>query len=183
MNGDLAGGTAPREWTTAHIVAMPKKLGTTRKEEHRGISLMSCPAKLFNRMLARLQPVLDPFLRCEQNGFRPARGTVTQILALRCIIEEACIHQSSLVVVFVDFRKAFNSVSRGALPLVLRAYNVPQQLVSAIMAMYQDTTAAVQTLDELSDPVSSRNTLHHRVGKLGKCSKRQESAACACELS
>ena len=152
MNGVLAGGVAPIEWTTAHIVAIPKKPGTTRKEEHRGISLMSCAAKLFNRvLLARLQPVLDPFLRYEQNGFRPARGTVTQILALRRTIEEARIHQSSLVVVFVDFRKAFDSVARDALPLVLRAYNVPQQLVSAVMAMYQNTTAAVMTPDGLSD--------------------------------
>lgn len=117
---------------------------------------MSCAAKLFNRvLLARLQPVLDPYLRYEQNGFRPHRGTVTQILALRRIIEEARVHQSSLVVVFVDFRKAFDSVARGALPLVLQAYNVPQQLVSAIMAMYQDTTAAVLTPDGPSDLFST----------------------------
>uniref|UniRef100_A0A1I8H1X9 Reverse transcriptase domain-containing protein n=1 Tax=Macrostomum lignano TaxID=282301 RepID=A0A1I8H1X9_9PLAT len=39
------------------------------------ISLMSCTAKLFNRVpQSRLQPVLDPFLRREQNGFRPGRG-------------------------------------------------------------------------------------------------------------
>jgi hypothetical protein len=99
--------------------------------------------------------VLDPFLRCEQNGFRPHRGTVTQILALRRVIEEARVHQSSLVVVFVDFRKAFDSVARGALPLVLRAYNVPQQLVSAIMAMHQNTTAAVMTPDGPSDLFST----------------------------
>uniref|UniRef100_A0A1I8FE10 Reverse transcriptase domain-containing protein n=1 Tax=Macrostomum lignano TaxID=282301 RepID=A0A1I8FE10_9PLAT len=37
----------------------------------------------------RLQPVLDPYLRPEQNGFRPHRGTVAQILALRQVIEEA----------------------------------------------------------------------------------------------
>ena len=54
--------------------------------------------------------------------------------------------------VFVDFKKAFDSVARGALPLVLRAYNVPQQLVSAVMAMYQGTRAAVATPDGLSDP-------------------------------
>ena len=81
-----------------------------RIEEHRGISLMSCAAKLYNRvLLTRLQPVLDPFLRREQNGFRPSRGTVTQILALRRILEEARIHQSTVVCVFVDFRKAFDS--------------------------------------------------------------------------
>uniref|UniRef100_A0A1I8I6C1 Arginine kinase n=1 Tax=Macrostomum lignano TaxID=282301 RepID=A0A1I8I6C1_9PLAT len=51
MNGVLAGGPAPREWTHANIVGIPKKPGTTRKEEHRGISLMSCTAKLFNRRM------------------------------------------------------------------------------------------------------------------------------------
>uniref|UniRef100_A0A1I8HQN4 C-type lectin domain-containing protein n=2 Tax=Macrostomum lignano TaxID=282301 RepID=A0A1I8HQN4_9PLAT len=76
MNRVLFGEEAPNEWTTAHIVAVPKKPGTTRLEEHRGICLQSCAAKLFNRMLlSRLQPVLDPYLRHEQNGFRPHRGT------------------------------------------------------------------------------------------------------------
>jgi hypothetical protein len=152
MNRVLSGEAAPNEWTLAHIVAIPKKPGTTRLEEHRGICLQSCAAKLFNRiLLSRLQPVLDPYLRPEQNGFRPHRGTVAQILALRRVIEEARTRQSNLVVVFVDFRKAFDSVARGALPLVLRAYNVPQQLVSAVMAMYHDTRAAVTTPDGLSD--------------------------------
>ena len=95
--------------------------------------------------------MLDPYLRPEQNGFRPNRGTVTQILALRRVIEEARTRQANLIVVFIDFKKAFDSVARGALSLVLRAYNVPQQLVSAIMAMYQGTRAAVATPDGPSD--------------------------------
>jgi hypothetical protein len=98
----------------AHIVGIPKKPGTTKLEEHRGICLMSCAAKLFNRLLlTRLQPVLDPFLRYEQNGFRPHRGTVAQILALRRVIEEARTRQSNLIIVFIDFLKAFDSVARA----------------------------------------------------------------------
>ena len=117
----------------------PKKLGSTRKEDHRVISLMSCAAKLFNRMLLnRLQPTLDLYLRSEQNGFRPTRGTITQILALRRVLEESCIRQSSLICISVDFRKAFDSASREAPPLVLRAYNVPEQVVAAIMAIYHE---------------------------------------------
>uniref|UniRef100_A0A1I8IEM9 Reverse transcriptase domain-containing protein n=8 Tax=cellular organisms TaxID=131567 RepID=A0A1I8IEM9_9PLAT len=172
MNRVLSGEVAPNEWTTAHIVAIPKKPGTTKLEEHRGICLQSCAAKLFNRMLlsrgcnrdfgfrvaakinfgpSLLQPVLDPYLRPEQNGFRPHRGTVTQILALRRVIEEARIRQLTLILIFVDFRKAFDSVVRDALPEVLRAYNVPELLISAVMALYHGTTAAVSTPDGLSD--------------------------------
>uniref|UniRef100_A0A1I8J6L8 Reverse transcriptase domain-containing protein n=1 Tax=Macrostomum lignano TaxID=282301 RepID=A0A1I8J6L8_9PLAT len=154
MNRVLAGGApAPTEWTVAHIVPIPKKAGTTRKEDHRGISLMSCTAKLFNQLLLdRLQlcaRVLDPYLRTDSG---PQRGTLTQILALRRVIEEARIRQSTLIIVFVDFRKAFDSVLRAALPFVLlRAYRVPQQLIDAVMALYCDTGAAVVTADGLSD--------------------------------
>ena len=74
-----------------------------------------------------------------------------QILALRRIIEEARTRQLDLIVVFIDFMKAFDSVARAALPHVLRAYYVPEQLISAIMALYCATRAAVMTPDGLSD--------------------------------
>ena len=156
MNRVLLGGPAPPEWTSAHIVAIPKKPGSTRKEDHRGISLMSCSAKLFNKaLLKRLQPVIDPFLRREQNGFRPHRSTTTHVLTLRRVIEEARTFQSTLFCIFIDFQKAFDSVSRAALASVLRAYHVPQRLVSAIMALYECTQAAVVTPDGLSNPFST----------------------------
>uniref|UniRef100_A0A1I8HR19 Reverse transcriptase domain-containing protein n=1 Tax=Macrostomum lignano TaxID=282301 RepID=A0A1I8HR19_9PLAT len=60
------------------VLFVPKKPSTTRLEEHRGICLQSCAAKLFNRiLLSWLQPVLNQYLRPEQNGFRPHRGTTS----------------------------------------------------------------------------------------------------------
>uniref|UniRef100_A0A1I8I291 Reverse transcriptase domain-containing protein n=1 Tax=Macrostomum lignano TaxID=282301 RepID=A0A1I8I291_9PLAT len=149
MKRVLSGEVAPNEWTTAHIIAIPKKPGTTKLEEHRGICLQSCATKLFNRMLLlQLQPVLDPYLRPEQNRFQPHRGTVTQILAFWQVIEGARIHQLTLIL--IDFRKAFDLVMSDALPEVLHAY-MPELLISAVMALYHGTTAAVSTPDGLSD--------------------------------
>jgi hypothetical protein len=88
-------------------------------------------------------------MRCEQNGFRPRRGTATQIIALCRVIEEARIHQAYLVCVFVEFSKAFDSVARDALPLVLHAYHVPQRLVTAVMALYRDTKAIPLSLQKV----------------------------------
>jgi sorting nexin-29 len=156
MNCVMDGSEAPREWRTAYIVGIPKKAGASRVEDLRGISLMSTAAKLFNRiLLSRLQPVLEPYLRYEQNGFRPERGTVAQILALRRILEEGRLRQSDTVCVFVDFRKAFDSVSRPALPKIMQAYNIPDKLIAAVMALYKDTTAAVITPDGLTAPFAT----------------------------
>ena len=156
VNTVLDGGEAPAEWTLAHVVAVPKTPGTSKIENHRGISLMSCAAKILNKLLLlRLQSVLDPFLRHEQNGFRPGRGTVTHILALRRLMEATRRHQANLVCVCVDFYKAFDSVARSAIPLVLRAYNVPEQLISAVMALYRNSKAAVVTPDSLTEVFST----------------------------
>jgi hypothetical protein len=152
MNVVLNSGEVPREWLQSQIVAIPKKPGTTKIEEHRGISLMSCTAKLFNKILLhRIQSVLDKYLRKEQNGFRPHRGTITQILALRRLIEEAEIHKKNLIITFVDFSKAFDSVHREAIPRLLAAYNVPQKLANAVYSLYKNTTACVLTSDGPTD--------------------------------
>ena len=99
--------------------------------------------------------MLDPYLRCEQNGFRQKRGTLAQILAIRRIVEESQTHHVDLVAVFVDFRKAFDSVSRKCIPKVLKAYNVPEKLVNAVCALYKDTTASVLTSDGPTDDFST----------------------------
>ena len=52
------------------------------------ISLICIIAKIYNRLiLNRIRSVIDPKLRYNQNGFRPKRTTVAQILALRRIKE------------------------------------------------------------------------------------------------
>lgn len=151
MNGLLNGERAPVEWRQSLMVAIPKKPGTLRIEEHRGISLMSSAAKIFNKvLLRRVQPVLEPFLRSEQNGFRPNRGTCQQILALRRVIEGATKFQTSAVVIFVDFRRAFDSIDRHSLREILNTYRIHPRLVNGILALYQDTSAAVLTSDGLT---------------------------------
>ena len=156
MNAVLDGERAPAEWCKSLLLPVPKKPGTLRIEDHRGIALMSCAAKIFNKvLLRRVQPVLEPFLRSEQNGFRPHRSTCHQILALRRVIEGATKFNTTAVVIFVDFRRAFDSVDRHSLGEILATYRVPPRLISGILALYQDTTAAVLTSDGLTEEFST----------------------------
>uniref|UniRef100_A0A1I8FIT8 Reverse transcriptase domain-containing protein n=1 Tax=Macrostomum lignano TaxID=282301 RepID=A0A1I8FIT8_9PLAT len=52
----------------------------------------------------------------KQNGFPAHRGTVTQILALRRVIEEARIRQLTLILIFVDFREGLRLGREGRAP-------------------------------------------------------------------
>ena len=81
---------------------------------YRGISLICIVAKIYNRLiLNRIRSVIDLKLRINQNGFRPDRSTVAQILTLRRIIEGVKANHLPAVITFIDFKKAFDSIHRA----------------------------------------------------------------------
>jgi len=146
-------GSIPEKWKTLVIVTVPKKGDLTKPDNYRGISLISLVMKLYNRLIMnRLRPALDPLLRNSQNGFRQKRTTVGQIVALRRLLEGVRAENLSCVLTFIDFRKAFDTIHRGKLMEILRAYGVPGQIVSAISATYSETWAKVRTPDGDTKP-------------------------------
>ena len=102
-------------------------------------------------ILNRLQPKMDNFLRNNQNGFRPGRSTTTHILAPRRLIEEVKAHNKKAIILYVDFRKAFDSIHRGKMLKILKAYDVPPNLLNAISLLYEDTKAKIITPDGDTD--------------------------------
>jgi hypothetical protein len=153
MNNIMFGGKpAPDEWRTATIVPIPKKPSARTLDQHRGIALMNLAAKLFNRILLdRVRPLVDKWLLNEQNGFRRGRSTTQHILTLRRITEECIAHKLELHLIFIDFRKAFDSVSRAMLPSILKAYGIPEILQTGICSLYEGTTASVKTRDGITN--------------------------------
>ena len=108
----------PAEMKHSVIISIPKKGNSTALENQRGISLMSTTAKTLNKVLLnRILPALDPHLLSCQSGFRPGRSTSEQIMTLRIIADVCRTRNKSATVVFVDFRKAFDTVSRNKLRL------------------------------------------------------------------
>ena len=148
VNQAYTEGGIPEKWKILIIVPVPKKGDLTKPDNYRGISLISLVMKLYNRLIMnRLRPALDPLLRTAQNGFRAKRTTVGQIVALRRLLEGVRANNLSCVLTFIDFRKAFDTIHRGKLMEILRAYGVPEKIVSAIAATYSQTWAKVRTPD------------------------------------
>ena len=103
---------------------------------------------MYNRLiLNRIRSVIDIRLRVNQNGFRPKRSTVAQILTLRRIIEGVKANNIEAVMTFIDFKKAFDSIHRGKMMRILKAYGIPPNLLQAIEMMYTNTKAKVVSPD------------------------------------
>ena len=151
-NGLLNNGEKPDQWSEIDLIPVPKSGDLSDTSNYRGISLAAIAAKLTNKMiLNRVQPEIDPKLRSNQNGFRPGRSTTAHLLALRRLIEGVKSHNKKAIILYVDFKKAFDSIHRPTMMKILKAYNIPPKLLSAIERMYENTRAKVISPDGETD--------------------------------
>ena len=134
----------PTDWKDGHIVKLPKKGDLSRCENYRGVTLMSVPGKVFNRiLLERMKDAVDVRLRDHQAGFRRDRSCADQIATLRIIVEQSLEWNSSLYVNFVDFFKAFDSLHRDTLWQLLRHYGIPAKMTRIIKESYEGMACQV----------------------------------------
>ena len=130
------------------ILPFPKKGDHELAKNYRGITLTSIAAKIYNALLRnRIEPKIDNILRKKQNGFRRNRSTTSQILTIRGILEGVRAKNLQATILFVDFTKAFDSIHRGKIEQILRAYGVPKETVAAITILYRNTKVKVRSPD------------------------------------
>ena len=142
----------PHDWRDALLVPIPKKGDLSLCDNWRGISLLDVVGKVFARVIqARLQSVAEEVLPDSQCGFRAGRGCADMIFCAQQLMEKAREHNTSLYLLFVDLRKAYDSVPREALWKVLGKYGIPPPLVNIIRSLHEGMKAEV-TVDNASTP-------------------------------
>lgn len=99
------------EWKKDLLIKLPKKGDLSYCKNWR--ILLNMASKMFCRaILENIKIALDEKLKEEQAGFRARRSCADQIATLQIIVEQSIEWQSSLYINFIDFEKAFNSISR-----------------------------------------------------------------------
>ena len=112
---------------------------------YRGISLLSITGKAFARIiLGRLQKLADRVLPESQCGFRSEHSTIDMIFSLRQLQEKCREQRLPLHIAFVDLTKAFDTVSRPGLYMVLKRIGCPPILHKLIMSFHEDMKVFVQ---------------------------------------
>ncbi|MEM1223986.1 MAG: reverse transcriptase domain-containing protein, partial [Verrucomicrobiota bacterium] len=145
--------TIPTEWQTSCLLPFHKKGDKKDCNNYRGITLLSLASKVLESIvLARFSPAKDMLFREEQAGFRKSRGCVDQIFSLRQILQLRHEYRMPTVVVFVDFKAAFDSVNRDCLWALLEADNLPPKLVRIFKAIYHRTKSIVRIGHDESSP-------------------------------
>jgi hypothetical protein len=137
--------TIPEAWKTSVVIPIYKKGDRTVCKNFRGISLLIVASKIMESViLSRIRIAVDEDLRENQCGFRPGRSTVDQIFTLRQIIELRMQYRRPLIVAFIDFKAAFDSVDRPRMYELLDALGLPTKIINLIRALYTDSKCVVR---------------------------------------
>ena len=114
--------TIPDYWRRGIILPFWKNKGNKEVcSNHRGITLLSIPGKLFAMLLLEpIRPTFHNHRRSEQAGYTAGRSTNEHIFAIGQIIEKSKEFNKSTYIAFIDFKSAFDSVSHDALWTILQ---------------------------------------------------------------
>lgn len=109
----LSSGRVPSDWKLSNVVPIPKGGDDGLASNYRPISLLSLSSKVLERLIhnALLEHVLvNDLISGKQFGFRPGASTQEAILSATREWHEALEERNSVLCVFLDVSKAFDSL-------------------------------------------------------------------------
>ena len=155
FNNVLDTGHTPECWNIGIIKPIYKGKGVmTEPSNYRGITLLSCLAKLFTSILNdRLNEYLEVFgiLSINQAAFRKNHSITDHIFTMKCLIDQFFQHKRRLYCVFIDFEKCFDKIWRKALWHKLIQQGVTGKILQVIYNIYQNAKSTIELNGEYSD--------------------------------
>ena len=109
---------------------------------------------LLNRVNQMISPVVLLKTQC---GFREGRSTMDMVFSLRQVQDKCQEQNMPLYAVFIDFTKAFDTVSREGLWIVLRKFGCTQKVINIIRSLHDGMQAQVVQAQVASDKFPVQN--------------------------
>jgi hypothetical protein len=152
----LSAGVLPKDWLQAIVVPIYKRKGKTSDPgNYRPVSLTSACCKVMEHIVT--QKILDHLrsqnlLTEKQHGFLSKKSTLTNTMSALKSWHAALDEGKVVHAVFLDFAKAFDTVSHTKLLHKLHAYGVEGFIFGWIKAFLANRTQMVRVGDAISDP-------------------------------
>ncbi|KAK6730616.1 hypothetical protein RB195_007217 [Necator americanus] len=135
----------PDQWKTSQTVLIHKKGDREDLRNYRPICLLSVLYKVFTKIiLTRISRTLDEAQPQEQAGFRQGFSCLDHIQTVSRVIEVCREYCLPLVLTFVDYEKAFDSVETNAILSALVDQGVDASYVRTLVNCYERCTTRIQ---------------------------------------
>jgi len=145
----------PEDWKLAKIFLLHKSGNANHCSNYRPISITSVMYKVYmNIQTERLTKVVEEnnLLSDAQGGFRRKRSTMDKVAQLAAIFAARIRNGQENHTIFVDFKKAYDSVPHEQLFQTLLQHGIPEQFVQGLRTLYTKTKASVITAYGMPDP-------------------------------
>lgn len=144
----------PEDWSTTVITLLHKKGPTADPNNYRGIALINTIVKLFTSILQRRLyswAESSNVLPETQAGFRKGRSCIDNLFVLDAVVS-CCLEEKRTVLgIFIDLRKAFDSVVHDKLWAKLHDAGVSGKIIRIIAQLYRSAKMRVKTQDGISE--------------------------------
>ena len=128
-------GNVPTAFTQGTLVLIPKP-GTS---SFRGIALLETIYKLISMIIHR-RLISSINFHDGIHGFRVGRGTSTAIINLKLRMQLARRKKDPLYLIFLDVKKAYDSLDRDRTISLLRKYGVGEKICILLINMWKEDT-------------------------------------------
>lgn len=150
-NRCLKGEELPQDFKKGYISNIYKKGDRKQCTNYRGITVLSSIGRVYGKILKfRLERDLIDVE--EQSGFRAGRSCIDNIFSIKQVTDKRLAHNLETHLVFVDLRKAYDTVPLSRLWMAMEKQNVNPLLIGAIKNLYSGNSSQIKVGRNVSEP-------------------------------
>jgi hypothetical protein len=158
LNNVWQGDSLPNIWTTSRCVPVFKKGSKLDPANYRGINLLCAATKALESIISgRISESRESTAREQQSGFRKGRGCTDHCFTLRILSEIHAEFKIPLLLTFLDFKGAFDSVDRSRMWNCLIRSGVPNKLVEVLQLLYSNQSTVVSAYKTNAAPFEPKS--------------------------
>lgn len=156
INSSLCCGLFPRNWKESTVIPVEKIVNTVRCDEFRPVNMLPTCEKILERLVAnQLKSYLEnnKILIPEQSGFREGHSCETALNWLIYEWKKEIDCKNSVIAVFLDFKRAFETIERGILVQKLEKYGIRGNELNWFRSYLTGRTQRTKVGNVLSEPL------------------------------
>ena len=158
FNQSISTGIFPSDWKIARVTPIYKTGAKHDMENYRPISVISIVAKIMEKLIHNQlydYLIASNLLTNSQHGFRPCHSTTTALLDITNRWYQNMDVGQLNGVVFLDLKKAFDTVDHDILLKKLRIYGIKGMALRWLRSYLLDRIQYCQVNGHLSDPLTA----------------------------
>ena len=145
----------PEEWSKSRTKMVEKKSKPTVKDL-RPIALTNISYKIF--MMLVKNEIEDHIERNQENkenqaGFTSKSRLEDNLFILQYIVEKTFKRKKPLIVISIDFRKAFDSIKREKIVEVMTEYRIHPQIIESITKIYSHDVTKIDLGEDMQQDI------------------------------